>query len=266
MARSIRPLPRAYSARKSTQPTITTSRKVHARAAAPRTGSLRAKAGRALDDQQAAVVGAPDDERPGRAVPEAGQQEDDEQVAVGRGAAAPVAAERDVDVVAEPARERHVPAPPEVGDRLRAEYGPVEVLGKPEAEHPAEADRHVGVAGEVEVDLQRVGERAEPRRRRGQSGRASAKAGVGRAARACRRSAPSSQRPSAKRRTPSAKSSSWSRAGVGQLVGDLVVAHDRPGDRAAGTRDVGRRTVSGLLCGGRRRRGRRRRRRRCGGT
>ena len=39
----------------------------------------------------------------------------------------PVAAERDVEVVAQPARERHVPAPPEVLDRRRG-VGRVEVL------------------------------------------------------------------------------------------------------------------------------------------
>ena len=35
-----------------------------------------------------------------------------------------------------------------------------------EAEHAREADRHVGVPGEVEVDLQRVADDADPRERR----------------------------------------------------------------------------------------------------
>ena len=76
-----------------------------------------------------------------------------------------VAAERDVEVVAEPGRQRDVPAPPELGEALR-DVRVVEVLEEAEPEHPAEPDRHVRVAGEVEVDLERVAERAEPGERR----------------------------------------------------------------------------------------------------
>ncbi len=54
-----------------------------------------------------------------------------------------------------------MPAAPELGDRA-AGIGPVEVLGEADAEHPRHADRHVGIAGEVEIDLQRVGDRADP--------------------------------------------------------------------------------------------------------
>ena len=81
--------------------------------------------------------------------------------------AAAVAAERDVEVVAQEARQRHVPAPPEVADRHGA-VGRVEVERQPQAEHQREADRHVGVAGEVEIDLQRVGAGGDPGLGRGQ--------------------------------------------------------------------------------------------------
>ena len=74
---------------------------------------------------------------------------------------APRAAERDEEVVAEPRRQGHVPAPPEVGDVLRLE-GRVEVLREAEPEQPGEADRHVRVAREVEVELQRVADRRRP--------------------------------------------------------------------------------------------------------
>ena len=55
-----------------------------------------------------------------------------------------------------------MPAPPELGDRHRR-VRPREVLREAEAEHPAEPDRHVRVAGEVEEQLERVTDRAEPR-------------------------------------------------------------------------------------------------------
>ena len=73
----------------------------------------------ALDDERGAVDPAPDDERPAGAVPEPADEHRQHQVAVREERPAAVAAERDVEVVAQPARERHVPAPPEVGDRRR---------------------------------------------------------------------------------------------------------------------------------------------------
>ena len=54
-----------------------------------------------------------------------------------------------------------MPAAPELAHGLR-DVGEVEVLEELEAEHLAEPDRHVRVAREVEVDLQRVADDAEP--------------------------------------------------------------------------------------------------------
>ncbi len=124
-------------------------------------------------DQQEPVPRAPGRERPVGAVPEPAEHHGRHQVeAPARGRAA-VAAQRDIEVVAQPERERHVPAPPEVA-RRRGLVRAVEVLRQLDAEEPAEADGHVGVAAEVEVDLERVAEQAEPglrgveRQRRGE--------------------------------------------------------------------------------------------------
>ena len=75
--------------------------------------------------------------------------------------AAAGAAERDEEVVAQPAGQGHVPAAPEVGrvDRLVRR---VEVLREPQADHDGDADGHVAVAREVEVELQRVAEGRGP--------------------------------------------------------------------------------------------------------
>ena len=54
-----------------------------------------------------------------------------------------------------------MPAAPEVDDVDRL-VGGVEVDRQADAEHPAEADRHVGIAGEVEVQLEGVGQRPAP--------------------------------------------------------------------------------------------------------
>ena len=46
---------------------------------------------------------------------------------------------------------------------LRAWYGESKFSGQPDVEHERQADGHVGVAGEVEVQLQREGQRGAPR-------------------------------------------------------------------------------------------------------
>src|ERR1019366_5956562 len=81
----------------------------------------------------------------GRAVPEAAERERNEGVQAPPGPALPAAAERDVDVVADPEAERDVPADPEILQVARR-IGPVEVLRKADAEYPGAADRDVAVA------------------------------------------------------------------------------------------------------------------------
>ncbi len=101
------------------------------------------------------MQGAPGDEGPRRAVPEAPEEHGDEQVAVGARGALAVAPERDVEVVAQPRREGDVPAAPEVREVAR-EVGRAKVLGELEAQHRRGAHRDVAVGREIQVDLQRV--------------------------------------------------------------------------------------------------------------
>ena len=54
---------------------------------------------------------------------------------------------------------------------LSARYGRIEVLEELEPEHAAEAHRHVRVAGEIEVDLERVSQHADPGVQRHTAGR-----------------------------------------------------------------------------------------------
>ena len=114
-----------------------------------------------VDAQIHAVQRAPGDEGPARAVPQAAEQHGEHEVAVAHEPPGTVAAERDVEVVAQEGRQRHVPAPPEFDD-VGGFVGRVEVDRQDDAEHARGADGHVGIAGEVEVELQRVGERAAP--------------------------------------------------------------------------------------------------------
>jgi hypothetical protein len=73
----------------------------------------------------------------------------------------PVAAKRDVEIVAQKLRQRHVPAPPEIDDGgglVRR----IEIQRQEDAEHQRDADRHIRVAGEIEIQLEGVSERADP--------------------------------------------------------------------------------------------------------
>ena len=103
----------------------------------------------------------PDHKRPGRTMPEAAKQHGDRQIDVAQRRAVAVAAERDVEIVAQELRQRHVPAPPEIDDRDRL-VGRVEIQRQENAEHQRDADRHVGIAGEIEIELERVSQHADP--------------------------------------------------------------------------------------------------------
>ena len=104
------------------------------------------------DDEIDPVKQAPEHISPVRPVPESADPEGHENVpgaAQGRDAAA---TERHVNVVAEPGGERHVPATPELPDRAGVVWR-VEIFHQFEPEHAGGADRDVGVAGKVAIDL-----------------------------------------------------------------------------------------------------------------
>src|SRR5262249_8357604 len=87
----------------------------------------------ALEHEEAAVIEPPCHEGPGRAVPEAAEEEDEPEVEIRAGGAVTVAPEGDVEIVAEPRGERDVPPAPELRHRLRG-VGVVEIFREAEAE------------------------------------------------------------------------------------------------------------------------------------
>ena len=99
-------------------------------------------------------------------MPDAGQQPHHEQVQQQPRLPDARAAHREIDIVPEPAAERDVPAVPELREGA-GDVGIVEVLLEAEAEHRPKADGHVGIAGEIVVELQGVGHTAEPGHGRG---------------------------------------------------------------------------------------------------
>ena len=116
-----------------------------------------------FDQLTHAVDAPPQHERPVRAVPQAGDQERDQQVQPPPALPLAVAAERNVEIIAEPRGQRDVPAAPEIAD-ARREVRRVEVLHQVEAEDLRRADRDHRVAAEVAVDLQRKRQRRQQQR------------------------------------------------------------------------------------------------------
>ena len=154
------------SARKNTQATTTDRNVTTDRGDAAAGREARRDRGTEIipgvvDAEIDAVQRAPHDERPGRAVPEPAEHHGDHQVDIAQDAAVAVAAERDVEIVAQELRQRHVPAPPEIDD-AGGLVGRIEIERQEDAEHQRNADRHVGIAGEIEIELERIGQRADP--------------------------------------------------------------------------------------------------------
>ena len=107
------------------------------------------------------VQSSPEDEVPARSVPEARQRPDYEQIEYLPGEAVTVAAEGDIDVLLEPGGQGDMPSAPEIGYAL-GDIGIIEVLQELEPEHTPETYGHIGIAAEIEVDLQSEGYHADP--------------------------------------------------------------------------------------------------------
>lgn len=99
------------------------------------------------------MIGSPCDESPVGAMPEPTQQENDKRVTDHLCLRAAAAAQRDIDVIAEPSRQRNVPSAPELGN-VAAEIRHVEVAHQPDAEQLRSADGDVGISGEIAVNLE----------------------------------------------------------------------------------------------------------------
>ena len=121
----------------------------------------------ALQQHPRRVVEPPEQEVPPRPVPDAGEEPHDQDVAHPLGPGHAVPPQREIDVLPEPGGQGDVPALPKLYHRA-GNIGVVEVLQEVEAEHLPQADGHVAVAGEIEIDLERVGRDAQPRAGEGQ--------------------------------------------------------------------------------------------------
>ena len=103
--------------------------------------------------KQNCMIGSPSNESPVGAMPETAQQENDKRVANHLCLRAAAAAQRNIDVIAEPCRQRNVPPAPKLGN-VAAEIRNVEIAHKPDTEQLRRSDGNVGIAREVAVNLE----------------------------------------------------------------------------------------------------------------
>ena len=102
--------------------------------------------------EQHKVVKAPGNKVPAGPVPDAGSSPDQEHIEQLSRLALAVAAQGNVDVIPEPARQRNMPAPPELGDAAR-DIRQVEVGRTVKAEQCGQAVAHLAVARKIKVEL-----------------------------------------------------------------------------------------------------------------
>ena len=73
-------------------------------------------------------------------------------------------AKREIDIFLKPVAEGNVPSAPEFPDRL-GNIRIIEVFLKFKAKHQPQTDRHIGIAREIEKNLERIRKGSEPRKR-----------------------------------------------------------------------------------------------------
>ena len=182
-----------------------------------------------IDHQIGPVQTAPGDKGPGRAMPQSAQQHGDCQGQQRAGQALAIAAEGDVQVVAQKAPQGDVPAAPEVRDRDRL-IGAEKIQGQAQTKQQPQADRHVRIRRKIKINLQGVGQGGRPGIEEAEGG------GIGKGAVCPRREAVGDhhllEQADAEDEQPGGEPQRPAGGGPGeggQLGNDLAVLNDRSG-------------------------------------
>ena len=121
-----------------------------------------------LQTQETEVKQSPCHKVQAGAMPEAGEGPDDQKIQIHPARSLAVAAERNIDILPEPGGKGDMPPLPEFTDGTRG-VGIIEIFLEGEAEHAAETDGHIGVAGKIKVDLERIKQHLQPLQSRGKA-------------------------------------------------------------------------------------------------
>src|SRR6266545_5088610 len=123
---------------------------------------LEQSANNPFDDEIGTVKQAPNDKCPGRAVPEAAEKHDEDQIRPGTHRMDLVAAKRNIEVIAQECGERDMPAPPEIGKPNRR-VRKTEIIFQMKTQAQRGADSASGIAREIKEYLAGECHHAQPR-------------------------------------------------------------------------------------------------------
>ena len=114
-----------------------------------------------LKNEKNGIIQAPYQEVETCAMPQPCCSKDNQEIDVGAHRAFSVAAQRNIQVIPEPGAQGNMPSPPEFANRF-GNIRKLEVFQKVKSEQFAQTDRHVRVTAEIIVNLQRIGDDAQP--------------------------------------------------------------------------------------------------------
>ena len=114
-----------------------------------------------FQDQKDAIVNAPQHIVPVGAVPDTSEHPDDENIPDLLHQTFPVSSQWDVNVFPKPGAQGDMPSSPEFRD-APGNIRIIEVFQEMEAKHFSETDSHIGITGEIKVDLEGVGQGSQP--------------------------------------------------------------------------------------------------------
>ena len=114
-----------------------------------------------IDDQVETVQQPPENKGPCRTMPQATQYHGRHQVKVTPTRSLHVATERNIEIVTQETGQGDVPTTPEINDRTCL-IRRIEINRQTDTEHAGQTERHVAIARKIEIDLEGIGNRAEP--------------------------------------------------------------------------------------------------------
>src|SRR5205814_786577 len=113
---------------------------------------LKQSANDPFDDEISSVKQTPYYKGPGRAVPEAAEKHDDDQICPGTNGTDLVPPERNIEVIAQECGKRDMPAPPEIG-KPNGGVRKTEIIFQMKTKTQRSADSAGGIAGKIKKYL-----------------------------------------------------------------------------------------------------------------
>lgn len=127
----------------------------------PADSIIKAEEKGSLKYQKAAVVCAPYNKIPGCPMPETGSYKDKPEIHIGTTRRNAVSAQGNIKVIAHPFAECNVPTSPEFGNATGS-IRTVEIFRQSETHHSPNADCHIRISAEVEINLESICQDADP--------------------------------------------------------------------------------------------------------